>query len=307
VYKSKPRSYRDLPVRIAELGTMYRYEKSGVVGGLSRVRCMTLNDAHLFVRPDQIQQEIGGVLNLMKKAYADLGIGDYRFRLSKHDPADKVKYVDNPSMWAKGEATLRAALQEHGLPFFEADGEAAFYGPKIDVQVKDMLGREETLSTIQLDEHLPNQFHLEFKDSDDTQKRPVMIHRGVISTMERMMAYLIELYAGAFPVWLAPVQVALVPIADRHFEFAQKLADAWLDKDYRVDADLSDKRMNAKIRDAQLQKIPYILVIGDKEMAANAVAVRLRSGEDLGAKPVAEFEAMLQKVVASRTLKLVEA
>ena len=305
VYKSKPRSYRDLPVRIAELGTMYRYEKSGVVGGLSRVRCMTLNDAHLFVRPDQIKQEIAGVLNLMKKAYADLGIGDYRFRLSKHDPADKVKYVDNPAMWAKSEATLREALQEHGLPFFEADGEAAFYGPKIDVQVKDMMGREETLSTIQLDEHLPNQFHLEYKDSDDTQKRPVMIHRGVISTMERMMAYLIELYAGAFPPWLAPVQVALVPIADRHFEFAQKFADHLLEKDYRVDADLSDKRMNAKIRDAQLQKIPYILVIGDKEMAANAVAVRLRSGEDLGAKPVAEFEAMLEKVVALRTLKLV--
>ncbi|HEV3439479.1 MAG TPA: threonine--tRNA ligase [Gemmata sp.] len=305
VYKSKPRSYRDLPVRIAELGTMYRYEKSGVVGGLSRVRCMTLNDAHLFVRPDQIKQEITGVLNLMKKAYADLGIGDYRFRLSKHDPADKVKYVDNPAMWAKGEATLREALQEHGLPFFEADGEAAFYGPKIDVQVKDMMGREETLSTIQLDEHLPNQFHLEFKDSDDTQKRPVMIHRGVISTMERMMAYLIELYAGAFPVWLAPVQVALVPIADRHFEFAQRIADDLLERDYRVDADLSDKRMNAKIRDAQLQKIPYILVIGDKEMAANAVAVRLRSGEDLGARPVAEFVAMLEAVVCSRTLKLV--
>jgi len=305
VYKSKPRSYRDLPVRIAELGTMYRYEKSGVVGGLSRVRCMTLNDAHLFVRPDQIKQEIAGVLNLMKKAYADLGISDYRFRLSKHDPADKVKYVDNPAMWAKGEATLREALQEHGLPFFEADGEAAFYGPKIDVQVKDMMGREETLSTIQLDEHLPNQFHLEFKDSDDTQKRPVMIHRGVISTMERMMSYLIELYAGAFPVWLAPVQVALVPIADRHFEFAQKIADDLLEKDYRVDADLSDKRMNAKIRDAQLQKIPYILVIGDKEMATNAVAVRLRSGEDLGAKPVAEFMELLEKVVSSRTLKLV--
>jgi threonyl-tRNA synthetase len=305
VYKSKPRSYRDLPVRIAELGTMYRYEKSGVVGGLSRVRCMTLNDAHLFVRPDQIKQEIAGVLNLMKKAYADLGISDYRFRLSKHDPADKVKYVDNPPMWAKGEATLREALLEHGLPFFEADGEAAFYGPKIDVQVKDMMGREETLSTIQLDEHLPNQFQLEFKDSDDTQKRPVMIHRGVISTMERMMSYLIELYAGAFPPWLAPVQVALVPIADRHFEFAQKLGDMLMEKDFRVDADLSDKRMNAKIRDAQLQKIPYILVIGDKEMAANAVAVRLRTGEDLGPKPVAEFETMLEKVVASRTLKLV--
>ena len=222
VYKAKPRSYRDLPVRIAELGTMYRYEKSGVVGGLSRVRCMTLNDAHLFVRPDQIKAEIAGVLTLMKRAYADLGISEYRFRLSKHDPDDKVKYVDKPEMWAKSEATLREALKESGLEFFEADGEAAFYGPKIDVQVKDTMGREETLSTIQLDEHLPSQFELEYKDSDDTPKRPVMIHRGVISTMERMMAYLIELYAGAFPVWLAPVQVAIVPIADRHFEFAKK-------------------------------------------------------------------------------------
>jgi threonyl-tRNA synthetase len=305
IYKSKARSYRDLPVRIAELGTMYRYEKSGVVGGLSRVRCMTLNDAHLFVRPDQIKAEIAGVLLLMKKAYADLGIHEYRFRLSKHDPDDKVKYVDNPEMWASSIGTLREAVVESGLPFFEADGEAAFYGPKVDVQVKDVMGREETLSTIQLDQHLPNQFALEYKDSDDTPKRPVMIHRGVISTMERMMSYLIELYAGAFPVWLAPVQVALVPIADRHFEFAQKLADELLDQDYRVDADLSDKRMNAKIRDAQLQKIPYILVVGDKEMAANAVAVRLRSGEDLGAKPVPEFLALLEQVAKSRSLKLV--
>jgi threonyl-tRNA synthetase len=310
VYKSKPRSYRDLPVRIAELGTMYRYEQSGVVGGLSRVRCMTLNDAHLFVRPDQIKQEITGVLTLMKKAYADLGIGEYRFRLSKHDPDNpdpekRGKYVDNPAMWASSIGTLREALVESGLPFFEADGEAAFYGPKIDVQVKDVMGREETLSTIQLDQHLPEQFKLEFKDSDDTSKRPVMIHRGVISTMERMMAYLIELYAGAFPVWLAPVQVAIVPIADRHFEYAQKLAEELLDKDYRVDADLSDKRMNNKIREAQLQKIPYILVIGDKEMAANAVAIRLRSGEDLGAKPVTEFATILEKVATTRTLKLV--
>jgi threonyl-tRNA synthetase len=305
VYKSKARSYRDLPIRIAELGNMYRYERSGVVGGLSRVRCMTLNDAHLFVRPDQIKAEIAGVLNLMKKAYADLGIAEYRFRLSKHDPNDKVKYVDNPAMWASSIGTLREALVESGLPFFEADGEAAFYGPKVDVQVKDVMGREETLSTIQVDQHLPNQFELEYKDSDDTPKRPVMIHRGVISTMERMMSYLIELYAGAFPVWLAPVQVALVPIADRHFEFAQKLADELTEKDYRVDADLSDKRMNAKIREAQLQKIPYILVIGDKEMAANSVAVRLRSGEDLGAMPVADFVALLERVNKSRSLKLV--
>lgn len=305
VYKAKPRSYRDLPIRIAELGTMYRYEKSGVVGGLSRVRCMTLNDAHLFVRPDQIKFEIAGVLALMKKAYADLGIGEYRFRLSKHDAADKVKYVDNPAMWASSIGTLREALVESGLPFFEADGEAAFYGPKIDVQVKDVMGREETLSTIQLDQHLPEQFKLDFKDTDDTAKRPVMIHRGVISTMERMMAYLIELYAGAFPVWLAPVQVTIVPIADRHFEFAQKLGDSLLEKDFRVDVDLGDKRMQAKIRDAQLQKVPYVLVVGDKEMEANAVAVRLRNGEDLGAKPVAEFVAMLEQVVNSRTLKLV--
>src|SRR5207248_8026293 len=167
------------------------------------------------------------------------------------------------------------AVVESGMPFFEAWGEAAFYGPKIDVQVKDVMGREETLSTIQLDQHLPEQFELEYKDSDDTPKRPVMIHRGVISTMERMLAYLIELYAGAFPVWLAPVQVALVPIADRHFEYARKLADDLTDKDFRVTADLSDKRMNAKIREAQLQKVPYILVIGDDEIAANTVNVRL--------------------------------
>ena len=173
------------------------------------------------------------------------------------------------------------------------------------MQVKDVMGREETLSTIQLDQHLPNQFELEFKDSDDTAKRPVMIHRGVISTMERMIAYLIELYAGAFPVWLAPVQVAIVPIGDRHFEFAQKLAADLLDKDFRVDADLSHGRMQAKIRDAAKQKIPYILVIGDKEMEANAVAVRLRDGTDLGAKPVAEFVALLEQVNRSRTLKLV--
>lgn len=302
VYNAKPRSYRDLPIRIAELGKMYRYERSGVVGGLSRVRCMTLNDAHLFVRPDQVRDEILGVLNLMKRAYADLGITEYRFRLSKHDPEKSGgKYVDNPAMWESSIAFLREVLQESGLPFFEADGEAAFYGPKIDVQVKDVLGREETLSTIQADQHLPEMFKLEFKDSDDTAKRPVMIHRGVISTMERMISYLIELYAGAFPPWLAPVQVVIVPIADRHFDYAKQIEAQLLAKDFRVENDLGDKRMNSKIRDAQLQKVPYVLVLGDKEMAANAAAVRLRSGEDLGAKPVAEFIALLEKVVTTRT------
>jgi threonyl-tRNA synthetase len=308
VYKSKARSYRDLPVRIAELGNMYRYEKSGVVGGLSRVRCMTLNDAHLFVRPDQIKHEIAGVLQLMKRAYADLGVADYRFRLSKNDDPDgpaSGKYVDNPQLWETSIRILREALQESGMPFFEAWNEAAFYGPKIDVQVKDVMGREETLSTIQLDQHLPEQFKLEYKDSDDTPKRPVMIHRGVISTMERMMSYLIELYAGAFPVWLAPVQVAIVPIADRHFEFAQKLGEQLTDKDFRAEVDLSGGRMQAKIRDAAKMKVPYILVIGDKEMEAGAVAVRLRDGKDLGAMPVPDFVAMLERVNKSRTLNLV--
>jgi threonyl-tRNA synthetase len=305
IYQSLPRSYRELPIRIAELGTMYRFERSGVVGGLSRVRVMTLNDAHLFVRPEQVKEEFVAVLNLIKKAYADLGITEYSFRLSKRDAADTEKYVRNDEMWKTSQQTLREALKLADVPYREAEGEAAFYGPKVDIQVKDVMGREETLSTIQLDPHLPKQFGLAYKDADDTEKRPVMIHRGVISTMERMMAYLIELYAGAFPPWLAPVQVAIVPIADRHFDYAKTVAARLLAKDFRVETDLSDKRMNNKIRSAQLQKIPYILVIGDKEMAADAAAVRLRTGEDLGAKPVAEFVEMLEKVVKSRTLKLV--
>src|SRR6185437_4972445 len=226
-------------------------------------------------------------------------------RLSKNDPGNKTgKYVDNPAMWESSIAFLRGVLQESGLPFFEADGEAAFYGPKIDVQVKDVMGREETLSTIQADQHLPEQFQLEYKDADDTAKRLVMIHRGVISTMERMLSYLIELYAGAFPPWLAPVQAVIVPIADRHFEYAKQVEAQLHAKDFRVENDLSDKRMNAKIREAQLQKVPYVLVIGNKEMAANAAAVRLRTGEDLGARPIAEIVAMLDKVVKSRTHSL---
>jgi threonyl-tRNA synthetase len=305
IYQSKPRSYRDLPIRIAELGKMYRYERSGVVGGLSRVRCMTLNDAHLFVREDQIKDEFVGVLNLIKKAYADLGITEYSFRLSKRDPANKVKYVDDDAMWKSSQAKLREALQIAGVTYREAEDEAAFYGPKVDIEVKDVMGREETLSTIQLDPHLPKQFGLAYKDADDTEKRPYMIHRGVISTMERMLAYLIELYAGAFPPWLAPVQVVIVPIADRHFDYAKQIEAQLLAKDFRVENDLSDKRMNSKIRDAQLQKAPYVLVLGDKEMAAGAAAVRLRSGEDLGARPVAEFIGMLEKVVQTRAQNLV--
>jgi len=288
VYSSALRSYRDLPVRIAELGTMYRYERSGVVGGLSRVRAMTLNDAHIFCRPDQVKQEIAGVLRLVERAYATLGITDYIYRLSKRD-ADKEKYVDNDEMWETGTRILGEVLDELQLAYYEAEGEAAFYGPKIDIQIRDTLGREETISTIQVDFHFPERFDLEYIAEDGSRQRPVIIHRGVISTMERMMAYLIELYAGAFPAWLAPVQAIVIPIADRHVDYAHEVLGELRTAGFRAEVDERSERMNAKIRDAQLQKIPYMLVVGDRERDASAVAVRTRAGEDLGSMPVFQF------------------
>jgi threonyl-tRNA synthetase len=289
VYENTLHSYRELPVRIAEIGTMYRYEKSGVVGGLSRVRAMALNDAHIFCRPDQIKAEFAGVMQLVERAYKDLGITDYSYRLSLRDPKDTEKYVQNDAMWELGERVLREAMQELSLPFYEARGEAAFYGPKLDIQIRDWLGREETLSTIQVDFHLPERFELRYIGEDSAEHRPVIIHRGVISTMERMMAYLIELYAGAFPLWLAPVQATVIPIADRHTPYAQQVAEELRAADLRVEVDERSERMQAKIRDAQLQKVPYMLVVGDREAEAHAAAVRLRSGEDLKALPIADI------------------
>jgi threonyl-tRNA synthetase len=289
IYSNKLRSYRDLPVRIAELGTMFRYEKSGVVGGLSRVRMMTLNDAHIFCRPDQVKAEFSGVLRLVERAYATLGITDYIYRLSLRDPDDTEKYVQNDALWEAGESFLRDTMTELGLPFYEATGEAAFYGPKIDIQLRDALGREETASTIQVDYHLPEVFDLEYVAEDSSRQRPVIIHRGVISTMERMMAYLIELYAGAFPAWLAPVQAMVVPIADRHVDYGHEVLGELRAAGFRAEIDARSERMNAKIRAAQLQKIPYMLVVGDREAEAKAVAVRTRAGEDLGSMPVFQF------------------
>src|SRR5277367_4765671 len=223
IYESKKRSYRELPVRIAELGTMYRYERSGVLSGLSRVRAMTLNDAHIFCMPEQIKEEFTKVMHLVEEAYKDLGITKYSYRLSLGDRANKEKYVDNDEMWELGENILRETMQSLGLPFKEAKGEAAFYGPKVDIQFADVMGHEETYSTIQVDFHLPNQFKLEYVGADGKEHRPVMIHRGVISTMERMVSYLIELYAGAFPLWLAPVQATVLPITDRNVEYARQV------------------------------------------------------------------------------------
>jgi threonyl-tRNA synthetase len=295
VYENTLHSYRELPVRIAEIGTMYRYEKSGVVGGLSRVRAMALNDAHIFCRPDQIKAEFAGVMRLVERAYKDLGITDYSYRLSLRDPKDTEKYVQNDAMWGLGERVLREAMQELGLPFYEAEGEAAFYGPKLDIQIRDWLGREETLSTIQIDFHLPERFELRYIGEDSAEHRPVIIHRGVISTMERMMAYLIELYAGAFPLWLAPVQATVIPIADRHTPYAQQVAEELRAAGFRVEVDERSERMQAKIRDAQLQKVPYMLVVGDREAEAHTAAVRLRSGEDLKALPIADIIVRMTK------------
>ncbi len=298
IYAAKLHSYRELPVRIAELGTMYRYERSGVVGGLSRVRAMTLNDAHIFCTSEQIKSEFAGVMRLVEKAYDRLDITDYSYRLSLRDPADTEKYVQNDAMWEMGERVLREAMTELGLPFHEAPGEAAFYGPKLDIQIRDALGRKETMSTIQIDFHLPNQFELEYVGEDGQHHRPVIIHRGVIGTMERMVAYLIELYAGAFPLWLAPVQATLIPIADRHIDYCKEVAARLRAADLRAEVDERGERMQAKIRDAQLQKVPYMLVAGDRDIAAGAVSVRTRGGEDLGAVAIADLIERLQAEAA---------
>jgi threonyl-tRNA synthetase len=303
IYESKKRSYRDLPVKLAELGTMYRYERSGVLSGLSRVRCMTLNDAHIFITPDQIKEEFSNVMKLVEQAYKDLGITQYRYRLSLGDRANKEKYVDNDAMWDLGETKLREALVDLGLPFFEAKGEAAFYGPKLDIQLADVMGHEETYSTIQVDFHLPNQFELAYVGTDGKDHRPVILHRAIVSTMERMVSYLIELYAGAFPLWLAPVQASVLPITDRNLEYARKVHQQLMAAGLRSHLDDRNEKVNLKIREAQLQKVPYMLVIGDREQEAGAVAVRHRKHADMGAKPVAQFIAEARALVDSREVK----
>jgi len=303
IYESKKRSYRDLPVRIAELGTMYRYERSGVLSGLSRVRCMTLNDAHIFCTPDQIKDEFSGVMRLVEQAYKDLGITKYRYRLSLRDKANKEKYVDNDEMWALGERVLREALDSLGLPYVEARGEAAFYGPKLDIQLADVMGHEETYSTIQVDFHLPNQFGLGYVGADGKEHQPVMIHRAIVSTMERMVSYLIELYAGAFPVWLAPVQAAVLPITDRQLDYARQVKERLELAGLRVTVDDRNEKVNLKIREAQLQKVPFMLVVGDREAQAGQVAVRNRKHGDLGAKPLDQFLADIQKLIDTKAVE----
>lgn len=284
IFAAGQHSYRELPLRIAELGDMHRFEKSGQLTGMSRVRIMTLNDAHIFCADEaQVEAEVEDVLRFMEEVYGVLGLTNYTYRLSKGDPTNKEKYVDNPPMWAMGEALLRRVLQKVGLDFYEADDEAAFYGPKIDVQFKTAQGKDETLVTVQVDFHLPNQFDLEYIGEDGERHQPIIVHRGILSTMERMVALLIEEYEGNFPLWLSPTQAVVVPIADRHVGFANEVAAALRERRLRVEVDSRPERMNAKIRDAQLRKVPYILVVGDRESEAREAAVRVRGGGDIGA------------------------
>lgn len=275
VYKNSIHSYRELPIRIAELGTMHRYEMSGALAGLQRVRGMTLNDAHLFVRPDQIKEEFKRVVELVLEVYKDFDMNDYSFRLSYRDPEDKEKYFDDDQMWEKAQAMLKEAMDEMGLEYFEAEGEAAFYGPKLDVQVKTALGKEETLSTVQLDFLLPERFDLTYIGEDGKHHRPVVIHRGVVSTMERFVAFLIEEYKGAFPTWLAPVQAQIIPVSPAvHYDYAKEIKEKLKAEGFRVEIDGRDEKIGYKIREAQMQKVPYMLVVGDNEVADKAVNVR---------------------------------
>jgi threonyl-tRNA synthetase len=301
VYQHEQRSYRELPLRLAEFGTMWRYEKSGELSGLSRVRRMDLNDAHIFCTPDQILDEIVGVVDLIEHVYRVLGITDHWYRLSLWDPNDKEKYVDNPEMWERGEAYLKDAMARLRLPYVEAPGEAAFYGPKIDIQLRDPLGHSETISTIQVDFHLPSQFGLEYVGEDGQFHRPVMIHRGVIGTLVRMIAYLIEKYGGAFPLWLSPIQAVVVPISDRHVDYASSVGSQLRSRGFRVEVDTRRERMQAKLRDAQAQQVPYMLVVGDRDQQARTVSVRERRAGDLGAKPLDEFIAELESQRAEKT------
>ncbi|ARW07829.1 threonine--tRNA ligase [Bacillus atrophaeus] len=275
IYKNDIHSYRELPIRIAELGTMHRYEMSGALSGLQRVRGMTLNDAHIFVRPDQIKDEFIRTVRLIQDVYEDFGLNDYTFRLSYRDPEDTEKYFDDDEMWNKAQSMLKDAMDEIGSDYYEAEGEAAFYGPKLDVQVKTAIGKEETLSTVQLDFLLPERFDLTYIGEDGKQHRPVVIHRGVVSTMERFVAFLIEEHKGALPTWLAPVQFQVIPVSPSvHLDYAKKVQERLQREGLRVEVDIRDEKIGYKIREAQMQKIPYMLVVGDQEAENGAVNVR---------------------------------
>ena len=292
IYKNELHSYKELPIKIGELAHDFRYENSGAVCGLERVRQMCQNDAHLFVRPDQIKEEVGRVLNLIFEVYLkDFGFPreSFSFRLSLRDKNNKEKYIDNDAMWETAESQLRDILKELNIDFYEAEGEAAFYGPKIDIQIKTALNHDVTIPTCQLDFALPERFDLTYIGEDGKEHRPVVIHRAILGSSDRFISFLIEETKGAFPTWLAPVQVKLLPISDSQVEYCQKIKSELMKNKVRVELDDRNEKIGYKIREAQLEKVPYMLVIGDKEVEANTVSVRSRKEGDIGAIKVEEF------------------
>ena len=300
IFDSQTRSYRDLPLRYGELGTVYRFERSGTLHGALRVRGLTQDDAHIFCRRDQFTDEVAGALDLAKFIYETFGFSEYIVELSVRDASGSEKYAGDDDLWELAEQGLVEALERHEMAYTRVEGEAAFYGPKIDIQVADAIGRRWQLTTVQVDFNLPERFDITYEDADGTRQRPVMVHRAIFGAMERFVAVLIEHFAGAFPVWLSPVQVVVIPIADRHAEYCEGVAERLEEAGLRVQVDARAERMNRKIRDAQLQKTPYMLIAGDRDIKAGKVSVRLRTEEDLGAMTVDELLEAVLPVVESR-------
>ena len=303
IYANRPHSYRQLPVRIGEVAHDFRFEASGTLKGIERARHFCQNDAHLFVTPDQIKDEVAAVCDLIFDVYKDFNITDYRCVLSLRDPADKKKYHDDDEMWNKAENALREVLTELGIHFTEEIGEAAFYGPKLDVNVKPAVGAEYTLSTCQLDFCLPAKFHLQYADKNGEEQTPVVLHRAILGSLDRFMAYLIEETMGAFPCWLAPVQVKVLPVTDRAADYAQEIRSYLDDHGFRVEVDERNEKIGKKIRETTLEKVPFMLVVGDRDMENKTVSVRTRAGEDLGAMSLEDFAAKLRDIVDNKSDK----
>jgi threonyl-tRNA synthetase len=301
IYKAEPRSYRDLPVRLAEFGTVYRYEQTGELNGMTRVRGFTQDDAHLFITPEQVESEMRANLDLVLFILNTLGLSDYRVRLGFRDPASS-KYVGSDEDWNTAQTALESIAKQLGMKYTAEPGEAAFYGPKIDFVVRDCIGREWQLGTVQLDYNLPKRFELEYVGADNRTHRPIMIHRAPFGSMERFVGILIEHFAGAFPTWLAPEQVRVLTVSDRFREYGEKVEKSLKDRGFRVHGDYRPDKIGAKVREAQLDKVPYMLVIGEKEQLAGTVAVRSRSEKDLGVLPIEEFAARLDREVTERRL-----
>ncbi len=303
IYKSELRSYRDLPLRLAEFGTVYRYEQSGELNGILRPRCFTQDDAHIFVAPEVVEDEFVRVIELALFVFDALGLDNFRARIGLRDPANN-KYIGSEEVWEQAQAVVMKAISRSGIPYTVEQGEAGFYGPKLDFLFSDSLGRQWQLGTAQVDYNLPERFDLWYIAEDGQRARPVMIHQANFGSLERLIGVLLEYNGGNFPAWLAPVQVKIIPISEKHLDYATEVAEQLRELNLRVEVDRHNERMNAKVRAAQVQKIPYMLVVGDKEMEEQAVSVRLRTNENLGSMPVASFIERVMGMIKTKSKEL---